>query len=138
LKKQSQLTRSECCVLRIARTKLKKQTQFEGRQIGVNSYMKGAYGEIPPCGAQKNKANLIVQHSACCVLRHAFVIPVKTGIQSLGSYGFRINRLCHNQDFANFIVDYKRITKVIWPIFELRHSPQVRNDRSTSKFERPS
>jgi hypothetical protein len=46
--------------------------------------------------------------------------------------GFRINRLCHNQDFADFIVDFKRKTKVVWPIFELRHSLQVRNDRFQS------
>ena len=48
----------------IARTKkgwLKKQTQFIVGQIGVNSYMKGIYDNIPPLGARKNKANLSLQ-----------------------------------------------------------------------------
>ena len=36
---------------------LKKQTQFMKSKIGVKSYLKGIYGNKPPCGAQKNKAN---------------------------------------------------------------------------------
>ena len=38
-------------------TFLKKQSQFAGEQIGVKSYLKGCYGNNPPCGLQKNKAN---------------------------------------------------------------------------------
>jgi hypothetical protein len=38
----------ECC--------LKKQSQFAREQIGVISFMKGTYENIPPCGALKNKA----------------------------------------------------------------------------------
>ena len=34
---------------------LKKQSQFTPSQIGVISYVKGAYGNTPPCGAQKTK-----------------------------------------------------------------------------------
>ena len=34
---------------------LKKQSQFAGSQIGVNSYMKGKYGKIGICGARKTK-----------------------------------------------------------------------------------
>jgi len=36
---------------------LKKQSQFSGGQNGVNSFLKGNYGNKPPCGARKNKAN---------------------------------------------------------------------------------
>jgi len=35
---------------------LKKQSQFAGGQIGVSSFIKGYYVNIPPFGAQKNKA----------------------------------------------------------------------------------
>jgi len=35
---------------------LKKQSQFAGRQIGTNPYLKGAYGKKPLCGIRKNKA----------------------------------------------------------------------------------
>jgi hypothetical protein len=34
---------------------LKKQSQFTGWQIGVNSCLKGGYGNVSPCGAQKTK-----------------------------------------------------------------------------------
>jgi len=51
LKKQSQFVRIEYCVMRIAKTKLKKQSQFSGGQIGVNSFLKGNYGNNIPCGA---------------------------------------------------------------------------------------
>jgi len=44
-------------VLRTARAKLKKQSQFAGGQIDVNSYMKGEYEEIAAFWARKNKAN---------------------------------------------------------------------------------
>jgi len=37
---------------------LKKQSQFPGRQIGVNSFLKGNYGKTVVCGARKNKPNL--------------------------------------------------------------------------------
>jgi len=40
----------------IRRSDLKKQTQFTNGRNGVMSYMKGSYGNIPHCGAQKNKA----------------------------------------------------------------------------------
>jgi hypothetical protein len=56
LKKQSQFIRSEYCVLRSARTNLKKQSQFAAGQIGAYSYMKGTYGNKSACGARKNKA----------------------------------------------------------------------------------
>jgi hypothetical protein len=36
---------------------LKKQSQFSGMQIGANSFLKGDYNNMPPFGAQKNKAN---------------------------------------------------------------------------------
>ena len=36
--------------------KLKKQSQFVPAQNGVKSFMKGAYGNKPACGAQENKA----------------------------------------------------------------------------------
>ena len=42
--------------MRTAKTNLKKQSQFAGEQIGVNSFLKGNYGKIPLCGAQENKA----------------------------------------------------------------------------------
>jgi len=35
---------------------LKKQTQFAGRQIGANYYLKGDYDSLMACGARKNKA----------------------------------------------------------------------------------
>jgi hypothetical protein len=35
---------------------LKKQSQFADEQIGVNSYMKGYYGNNPAGRAEKNKA----------------------------------------------------------------------------------
>jgi hypothetical protein len=56
LKKQSQFTRSACCVLRSADTKLKKQSQFASRTVGVSYYLKGYYGKITTTGAHKNKA----------------------------------------------------------------------------------
>jgi len=37
------------CVLRTAKRNLKKQSQFVGEQIGVNSYLKGYYGNITAC-----------------------------------------------------------------------------------------
>jgi hypothetical protein len=37
---------------------LKKQSQFAGVQIEANSFLKGNYNNMPPFGAQKNKANL--------------------------------------------------------------------------------
>jgi hypothetical protein len=47
---------------------LKKQSQFAGGVYGTNSYMKGTYGNKPPCRAEKNKANqsqfIIVLYSA--------------------------------------------------------------------------
>jgi len=36
---------------------LKKQSQFAGEQIGVNSILKGNYGNKPACGGEENKAN---------------------------------------------------------------------------------
>jgi hypothetical protein len=56
LKKQSQFIRIASCLLRIAKTNLKKQSQFDSGQIGAYSYMKGTYGNKPACGARKNKA----------------------------------------------------------------------------------
>jgi len=56
LKKQSQFNRSAFGVLRTAKTKLKKQSQFAGGKIGVNSFTKGYYGNILLYGARKNKA----------------------------------------------------------------------------------
>jgi hypothetical protein len=41
----------------LRRCYLKKQSQFAGGQIGVNSYLKGNYGNMPVFGLQKNKAN---------------------------------------------------------------------------------
>jgi hypothetical protein len=37
---------------------LKKQSQFASEQIGVNSYLKGNYGNMSACGRRKNKANM--------------------------------------------------------------------------------
>ena len=34
---------------------LKKQSQFAGGQIGVNSYLKGKYGNMAVCGTRKTK-----------------------------------------------------------------------------------
>jgi hypothetical protein len=34
---------------------LKKQSQFAAGQIGVKSYMKGNYGNMPACGLRKTK-----------------------------------------------------------------------------------
>jgi hypothetical protein len=48
---------------------LKKQSQFDGGQIGAKFYLKGSYDNKPPCGADKNKPNLLVRRTACCVLR---------------------------------------------------------------------
>jgi len=36
---------------------LKKQSQFTKGNLGINPLVKGDYGKIPLCGAQKNKAN---------------------------------------------------------------------------------
>jgi len=47
LKKQTQFVKGN----------LKKQTHFLKGQIAIKSYLKGVYGNNPPCGAQKNKAN---------------------------------------------------------------------------------
>jgi len=54
---------------------LKKQSQFNGKKIAVNLYLKGNYGNIPLCGAQKTKpikANCFGLSTACCVLRNGF------------------------------------------------------------------
>ena len=42
--------------------------------IGVNSYSIRIYGNMPGCGARKNKANLFVLRAACCVLRKAILL----------------------------------------------------------------
>jgi len=34
---------------------LKKQSQFDGRQIGVTSFMEVGYDNISACGARNNK-----------------------------------------------------------------------------------
>jgi hypothetical protein len=46
------------------------------------------YGDFNGLRLRKNKANLVVQRSAFCVLRRYFVIPVKTGIQSCQQFWF--------------------------------------------------
>jgi hypothetical protein len=66
---------------------LKKQTQFLQGKMGVSIYMTGSCEILCDFGRRKNKANFIrssfcVQGTAWCVLRHGFVIPVKTGIQT--------------------------------------------------------
>ncbi len=50
----------------------KNKPNFRMVKIGVNSYMKGHYGNMPSCGAQKNKANLF--RSAYRVLRKAILL----------------------------------------------------------------
>jgi len=37
----------------------KNKANLPTGQVGAKSYMKGDYGNKPPCGAQKNKANLV-------------------------------------------------------------------------------
>jgi hypothetical protein len=37
--------------------KMKKQSQFVPGLKNVSSFMKGVYGNNPPCGLRKNKAN---------------------------------------------------------------------------------
>ena len=49
--------------------KLKKQSQFAGGQIGVNSYLKGDYGKITASEVRENKANLMVNGSQFIVHR---------------------------------------------------------------------
>jgi hypothetical protein len=59
--------------LHITEPKLKKQSQFAGRQIGVRFYLKGTYGNIPPCRARKNKAK---QSQFVGVVESAQTIPI--------------------------------------------------------------
>jgi hypothetical protein len=40
----------------VVEVNLKKQSQFVGGQIGVNSYLKGHYGKMTPIWTRKNKA----------------------------------------------------------------------------------
>jgi hypothetical protein len=61
---------------------LKKQSQFHSGQIGLKSYLKGIYDNIPSFRAWKNKANLSLRErsqlfsSEFCVLRAAFGFPL--------------------------------------------------------------
>jgi len=56
---------------------LKKQSQFVPARNGVNSFLKGYYGNKPVCRGRKNKA----KQSQFQGTNDSFVIPVKTGIQ---------------------------------------------------------
>ena len=44
--------------MHIAKTSLKKQSQFTPALTGVTPFMKGDYGEWTAAGAEENKANL--------------------------------------------------------------------------------
>jgi len=46
--------------MRIAETKLKKQSQFASGQNGVKLYLKGVYGNMMAWGMRKFKANFTI------------------------------------------------------------------------------
>jgi len=82
---QSQFTRAECCVLRAAKGKLKKQSQFIGGQIALNSYLKGYYDKITTYEARKNKPKQSqFVRIAYCVLLGSLPLGI------LWTYGLRI------------------------------------------------
>jgi len=49
------------------------------------NYLKGSYGLIPPCGAQKNKANLF--RIECCVMRIA-----KRNLKKQSQFQMEVNK----------------------------------------------
>jgi len=55
--KQSQFLLAPRPVLGVKKRSWKNKANFPEGKIGVNSYLKGNYGNNTVCGAQKNKAN---------------------------------------------------------------------------------
>ena len=53
---QDKFTRAAFCVMRTAKTSLKKQSQFAGGQIGVRSCVKGPYDNKWSLGAAKKQS----------------------------------------------------------------------------------
>jgi hypothetical protein len=56
-KNKANLFRIEYCVMRIAKTNLKKQTQFGEDQYDVNAFLERTYGNEGCRRPKKNKAN---------------------------------------------------------------------------------
>jgi hypothetical protein len=63
---KKQISALICVHLRLMN--LKKQTQFLNGQNGITSYLKRGYGNNPPAGSEKNKANLSLREQTQSLL----------------------------------------------------------------------